>query len=575
MSKFFFVILILIGLPILIFAQGGQISGVVTDSTDKQPLEFARLAMYSASDSILINGTLSNAVGEFQLEKVSSGSYYLVVQFLGYEPRTLTNIQITAKESLNLGVIGLMPGQLLLDEVEISGRKTTTFHKIDRQVFDAGQFQNAQGGTAIDVLKNLPSISLDALGNISVRGATGFIIMLNGKQVQTDPAILLGQLSANAIEDIEIITAPSAKYDPDGKAGIINIKTKQGVLDGFYIIANAQFGLPSIESYDNAEAAQRYSGDITINYKTGKWDLSVGVDYRRNDVSGRREGYVNTYVNNILTEFPSDGERSFDRENYSGRASAVFSPNNQNTFGFNFYAGKRTQYRTADILYDNQRRTFISQDQFSGPESYWNLFEQSGRVSKLGVPQDSITFYNENLRVRRGDFLIGAIDYAHKFSDQSNLKISALYEHTILGGPTDNVSLDWPNISDTLQFQLNDNDNPLDGVRLQLDYSRKLGEVNWESGYQYRFLRHPGDFIYWERNFETNQWDINPTFTNTIELKRQIHAIYSQFSGKAGKLSYTAGLRLEYFNRSVQTATPDETYTLQQVNPFPIYQPSI
>lgn len=552
-----------------IYGQSGQINGRIIDNADNQPLEFAQISIFNQSDSTLINGALSDASGTFLLKGLTFGNYYLVAQFLGYNTFTIDTIELTSKTPLNLGTLSLLPSQLLLDEVEISGRKTTTFHKIDRQVFDAKQFQSAQGGTAIDILRNLPSISVDALGNISVRGATGFIIMLNGKQIQTDPATLLGQLSANAINDIEIITTPSAKYDPDGKAGIINIKTKQGVLDGFYIIANAQLGLPSIEPYDNAETALRYSGDITINYKTGKWDLSVGLDYRRNDVSGRREGYVNTYLNNILTEFPSDGERSFDRENYSGRASAVFSPNSQHTVGFSFYAGKRTQYRTADILYDTQRRTFLSQDLFQGTEVYWDLFQQSGQVSKIGIPQDSITYYNENLRVRRGDFLIGAIDYTHTFNDKSNLKVSTLYEHTILGGPTDNVSLDWPNIQDTLQAQFNTNDNPLDGVRFQLDYRRELGKTNWESGYQYRYLKHPGDFLYLERNFETNEWEIDPTFTNTIELKRQIHALYTQFSGKANKLSYTAGVRLEYFDRSVKTATPDRTYTLQQFNPFP------
>ncbi len=129
---------------------------------------------------------------------------------------------------------------------------------------------------------------MNSLGEISVRGTTGFIILLNGKAIQTAPQVLLGQIPANSIEDIEIITAPSAKYDPDGGAGIINIKTRQGSTDGMFLVVNALWGLPSLEAYENAEKARRYGADLTLNYRSGKWDLAMGLDYRRNDVSGGR-----------------------------------------------------------------------------------------------------------------------------------------------------------------------------------------------------------------------------------------------------------------------------------------------
>ena len=538
------------------YAQKAELIGIVIDGTEKQNLEYATISLLQEKDSSLISGAFSDSEGRFSINKLSTGSYYLRIQFLGFEPQLIADIDISDNQRLDLGTIHLTPSQKLLDEVKITGRKTTSFHQIDRQVYDASQFGQAQGGTASDILKNLPSVSVDALGEISVRGSSGFIIMLNGKQIQTDPSVLLNQLSANAIEDIEIITAPSAKYDPDGKAGIIHIKTRKGALDGFYFIANGLVGLPSIEPYGNTEAARRFGGDVTVNYKKGKWDLSAGLDYRRDDIAGQRIGYVNTYLDEVLTEFPSYGERSFDRENYSGRVSAIFSPNQQQSFTASFYGGKRTQFRTADILYDQQQRTFIPQNNFVSPQGYWDLFQENQEVFQGGTLVESLVFYNENLRVRKGDFLIGSFDFTQQFPDQSQLSLSVLYERTILGGPTDNRSLAWPNTADTLQSQFNDNDNPLDGVRIQVDYHRKWGEVNWESGYVYRYLKHPGDFIYLERNFELGTWEVNPQFTNTIELQRQIHALYTQFSGKKKKLSYTAGIRLEYFDRSVRTASP-------------------
>lgn len=548
-------------------AQSTRVKGTVLDRESGAAIEYASIALHQLSDSALLTGVVSEVDGTFEIAHNTLADVYLTVQFMGYE--TYYSDPFSGKGLKDFGRIQLGLNTAVLAEVEVIGREMTTLHRLDRQVFNASQFENAQGGTASEVLRNLPSVSINAEGEISVRGATGFILMINGKPVQADATNMLNQIAANAIEDIEIITAPSAKYDPDGKAGIINIKTKQGALDGFYLMANVQLGLPSIEPYGNAEAARRYNADLTINYKKEKWDLSAGLDYRRNDVSGRRVGYVNTYLGEILTEFPSSGERSFDRENYSARLSVLYSPSSQQSIGASFFAGKRTQYRTADILYDFQQRSRLTEDEFLNPEAYWALYQQNGTVLSNADQTDSLTYFNENLRVRRGDFLIGSLDYSFQFQNASSLKMTALYESTLLGGPTDNINLAYPNLTDTLQLQFNDNDNPLDGLRLQLDYDRQLGSISWESGYQYRFLQHPGDFVYLDRNFATNTWEVNPEFTNRIKLERQIHSLYTQFSGQVEALSFTGGLRMEYFDRKVGLAVPDTTYRLDQLNLFP------
>ncbi len=551
-----------------IFAQNTNIiKGRIVDETTNEAIAYASVTLHNPSDSAMLYGEITDANGNFEFTKIKENSVYLSVRFLGYKAHQSEVFQPINQTDLGNISLGISAG--VLEEVEVTGKAITSLQKLDKQVYDAGQFQMAQGGTATDVLSNLPSISINALGEISVRGTTGFLVMINGKPVQTDPAVILGQLPANAIEDIEIITAPSAKYDPDGNAGIINITTKQGSTDGLFVIANILVGLPSIERYDAKERAQRFGGDVTINYKKGKLEWSAGLDYKRNDLTGRREGYVNTYVGEVLTEFPSDGERSFDKENYSGRFSAIYTPDNRQTIGASFYAGKRTKYRTADILYLNQQRAIIPINDFQGTEAYWDLYQQNGAVIGGKEVLNTNTFYNENLRVRKGDFLIGALDYILKFEEDASLKISGLYERTILGGPTDNVSLNWPNTSDVLQKQFNDNDNPLDGFRFQLDYAKKVGTTKWETGYQYRYLKHPGDFVYQDLDLATNTWIENPLFTNSIELKRTIHSVYSQVSGESGKLAYTAGLRLEYFDRTVDIARPDETYELDKLNLFP------
>ncbi|MGK7395987.1 MAG: TonB-dependent receptor domain-containing protein [Candidatus Cyclobacteriaceae bacterium M3_2C_046] len=506
-----------------------SVSGRLIDQSDKQPLEYSSIALYTSADSLLLTGTVSNTDGNFSIDNIDAGRYYLAIQFVGYQTKYISNLEFVEGKKLNLGKIELTANQELLEEIRITGQKAAAYHKIDRQVFDATQFQNSQGGSATDLIRNLPSVSVNGAGDISVRGSTGFAVLLNGRPVQTAPAVLLNQLPSNAIEAIEIITAPSAKYDPEGKAGLINIITKKGFTDGLYIQINGKYGLPSIEDYDNAEPALRHGADFALNYLKQKWDLSLGGAYLRNDIAGRRVGDVWTIIDDKYTRFPSDGERSFDEYSYSGRFTLGYTPDQQNNFSLGFYAGERSKDRTADILYDHNYA--------------------------LGLPENDtlyqLQYYNENLRIRRGDFILGSLDYQHVFKDESRISGSVLYEYTLLGGPTTNLNLSWPGLQDTLQDQYNTNDNPLHGFRVMIDYVKPVKAGKLEMGYQFRSLDHTGDFIYQERQPGTNNWFLIPEFSSTVDLSRHIHSVYGQFSGKLNQLEFSAGLRAEVMNRDL------------------------
>lgn len=564
--------LLLLFLLILVhhgWTQERLIKGIVRDSVAGEALGFATVALYNQSDSSQVGGSLADSTGSFSFEKPTNGNYLLAISFLGYAPKSISLNISGEEEVMNLGIIGLKPSQQLLDEIEITGRQSRSYNTIDRQVYDAKQFQNAIGGNATDVIRNLPGVSVNAQGGISLRGSRDFMVMLDGRQIQIDAATLLDQLPANSIEDIEVITTPSAKYDPDGKGRIIHIKTKSGLSDGFSLQVNGRLGAPSIETYDNAEAHRRFGGDITANWRQGKWNLAAMVDYRRDDIGGRRVGYVNTYLNEVLTEFPSEGERSFDNFQYSGRLSARYKPGSDHEFNLSLYAGDRTKFRTADILYRNQQRRRIAASDFQGTEAYWEAYRRQNEVSQQGEKLSELTYFNKNLRVREGDFLIGGLDYRWKVSTKTRLDLSALYERTLLGGPTDNASLAWPNISDTLQYQFNTNDNPLDGIRLKADLRKEGKKAVWEGGYQFRYLFHPGDFLYLDRDLERDTFLVNPEFTNRIELRRAIHGAYAQVSGQLKKLNYQLGLRLEYMDRRVSLDRPDTTYLYSIFQPFP------
>ncbi|MEO8413241.1 MAG: carboxypeptidase regulatory-like domain-containing protein, partial [Ginsengibacter sp.] len=304
------------------FAQSGSVEGVILDSAAQQPLDYASISLLNSANNKLIAGVVTDAKGKFKIQKIKPGGYQLKIQFIGYETKQTEPFTLRSGQAFDMGTIQIIPGATLLKEVAVSMNKVNSLNKIDKQSYRADQFEAAKGGSAIDILKNLPSVSVNGQGEISVRGSTGFLVLINGKPVLTDAATILSQLPANSLQNIELITAPSAKYDPDGKAGIINIITKKGVGNGVTFIANAQGGLPATTDYNNLKKPTRFGGDATIDYKKDKWDISIGGDYTRNDIEGYREGdvYVKNQAENTITRLPSGGERSFNRYNYSGRA---------------------------------------------------------------------------------------------------------------------------------------------------------------------------------------------------------------------------------------------------------------
>ncbi|MEM9340632.1 MAG: TonB-dependent receptor [Bacteroidota bacterium] len=527
-----------------------SISGSLLDETTHHPLGFASVALYFSKDSTLVSGSISDEDGRYQLNELKAGSYYLVARFLGYESMVVSPVVLSKNQSLNLYPISLNPNEQMLREIVVTGEKVTTINKVDREVFEAQTFQSSQGGTATDVLRNLPSITVNANGEIQARGSTGFVVMINGKPMQADASSILDQLPANAVQNVEVITAPSAKYDPEGKAGIINIITTKGATDGTYVQVNARVGAPGIEPYRNADNVQRYGADVTLNFRQEKWDVAFGASYLRNDLAGRREGDVFTMVNDTTTRFPSDGERSFDETNYSGRFTVAYVATPKDNISLGVYAGKRSKDRTADILYFDNHATFDT--------------------DRIYTTQ----YFNENLRIRKSDFALGSVDYTHSFADQSRLSTSFLYEYTLLGGPTTNRNLGWPDTRVILQDEFNTNDNPLYGIRYQLDYQFRtfsLGKV--EVGYQFRNLDHTGDFVYERRNNETGLFELVPEFSSEVNLLRTIHSGYAQLSGGKGKWVYGAGLRIEYMDRQLdlsdKTGTLDTTYRYDFVKPFP------
>ncbi|CDF80768.1 TonB-dependent receptor [Formosa agariphila KMM 3901] len=543
---------------IMVFCQNvcAQVTGTVLDAKAQEVIDYATVALYKTSDSLLITGVVTNQAGTFAIDNIKKGSYYLEASFIGYETtKTEPFTVVKSDANLNLGTIFLNASAELLNEVVLKGTSSAVINKVDRQVFSTKNFENAIGGNGVDVLRNLPSVNINGNGEIALRGSTSFTLLLNGKPIQSSASQILAQLPANAIERVEVITAPSAKYDPEGKSGILNIIIKRGATNGAFTQINLKLGAPSIEDYDNEDVAGRYGGDFTFNLRNDTWNFSLGASYTRNDVSGRREGDVYTIINDTLTQFPSDGERSFDEINYSGRVNLDYTPNASNLFSLGVYAGKRSKDRRANIFYyDNHAITPAD----GGDEDRIYTFQ----------------YWNDNLRIRKSDFVVASFDYEHTFINTSHLSTSFLYEYTFLGGPTTNENLAYPDISEILQEEYNTNDNPLHGIRFQADYTFKPMDIGqFAVGYQYRNLDHKGDFVYERKDLDTGEFILVPEFSSEVNLIRQINSGYVQLDKSTAQFDYSVGLRLESMDRELylkdKVGVVDTTYTYDFVKLYP------
>lgn len=530
----------------LLFAQSGTISGIVTDQQSKHPVDYATVALLKSKDSTLVSGVVTKINGSYAFTGVQQGQYLLKVTFLGYQVTFTVPFEIGNANKNQVMDVGLRPSKKMLAEVSISGQQIAALNKIDKQSYKAGQFEAAKGGSAIDVLKNLPSVSVSGEGDISVRGSSGFMVLINGKPVITDAQTVLTQLPANAVDNIELITAPSAKYDPDGRGGIINVITKKGVNDGFTTTANVQGGLPATIDYGNTRQPIRFGGDLTLNYRKGKWDVSIGGNYNRNDNAGYREGdaYTKNFTAGTITRFPSVGERSFKKYNYAGRATINYTANASNVISGGLFLGKRYQDREADLLYHNTTSSLATNSLIK-----------------------STTYYNANTQTKEGNFTLANLDYTHTFADKSTLTSGLIYEHADLYGNTKNRNLKYPNTADTIQYVYNPYKRPISGYRFKLDHSIGIGKGKLESGYQFRYDTQEGQFDYLVTP-PTTQPNV-AKFNGSLKARNTINSLYTQYSGKATKLEYSAGLRYEYATRTVNITYDPAAHHLDLSNLFP------
>jgi iron complex outermembrane receptor protein len=485
------------------------IEGKIINQTTEEPLEFATVSIYSESDSSLITGTTTDLDGTFSFQLPADKSYYVEINFLSFKNKTISDISAKeGKGKINLGTIPLFENSQVLKEVEVVAEKSSMQLQMDKRVFNVGKDLANLGGNATDILENVPSVTVDVEGNVSLRGSQNVRMLINGKPSGLTGPDALRQLQGDMIERIEVITNPSARYDAEGDAGIINIILKQGNEKGF----NGSFGL-------NAGEPANYGASYSLNLRRNDFNFfsSFGLRYRESPGGGyNNQEFLNS--DGELVYFESDQERT--RNDIGGNFRA----------GINWYMDPKSVL-TASILYRKSK-----EDNNSFIE--YRDFDTAGNLT-------SISTRTEDGEEDESD-LEATLSYERTFSsDEHKLTFDFRANNNDEIGLSSFSEINGQGANPPLQ-RSDDREQSTDYL-IQADYVHPLGDngAKFEIGTRSTLRTIINDFLSEEQN-EFGDWEPIAALDDRLKYTENIYAGYAIFGKEAERFSYQLGVRVEY-----------------------------
>nr|WKN39280.1 outer membrane beta-barrel family protein [Tunicatimonas sp. TK19036] len=527
----FFFILILAAIPA--WAQQ-QIAGQIRDADTGAPLEFSTISILNPQDSSLVAGGLTDTDGNFRID-VPAGKYLAKVQFVSYETKFLNALDV-ASGFLDVGEVTLSASTATLSEVIVEGKKEQSVLELDKRVFNVAQDLSNTGRNASDILGNLPSVTVDVEGGVSLRGSQNVRILVNGK-----PSGLIGvgdtdglrSLQGDMIERIEVITNPSARYDAQGSAGIINIILKKDQESGFNGSFTANIGHP--ENYG-------ISGNLNYRKSWVNFFINYGVNYRRSPGNG--SSYQEFYLEDTSYVTLREQERIRGGLSNNIQLGTDFIINEFNTITAS------GMYRVSD---ENNLSTVRYRD-----------FTTNNELIKRTLREDDEREDDKNQEYEL---------YYKRTFPQKERSLSANVQFRESGEVEDAEQVESTGLIESeltpslFQRSLN-NENELQWL-LQSDYVHPFLESGkFEIGYRSTLRQIDNSYIV-EQKQESGEYESLPAFTNTFQYDENIYAGYLILSNKTGKWSYQGGLRMEATDLTTHLLETAEKNDKNYVNFFP------
>jgi outer membrane receptor protein involved in Fe transport len=517
----------------------GKMRGIVLDQATSEPLPFSTIGVYTERDS-LVGGGISDEDGKYSVD-LPFGRFYALIEFMGFESKK-TNFFTVSRDDQNvdLGRIELSVTASDLNEVVVQGEKTVMELSLDKRIFNVGKDLANAGGNASDILMNLPSVAVDPEGNVRLRGSANVRILIDGKPsglVSFKGSAGLRQLPANMVERVEVITNPSARYEAEGMAGVINIilkkDSKQGFNGSFEVIA----GYPLYTGFT-----------ANLNYRHNRinWFINYGLSYR--EQPGVSELYQEVYNEDGTTSLLSQNNNatvSSLNNNLRGGLDYYFNENSVLTLS---YLWRRSDaHRITDIRYNDYLNTF---DNYLG----YSLRRQDETEDEPN--KEAIINYKRSF-AQKGHEFTASFTYLNYWerSDQLFTQYSFTPEGT--AKPAD----------DLVQTSLNDEYE--NQYLLQMDYVKPFAtKGKFETGLRTSFREMENDYIVQEKG-ESGDFVTLPGLDNIFLYNENILAAYAIVGNETGKWSYQGGLRAEHTDVETILVETNESNPRDYVNFFP------
>lgn len=538
---------ILAGIFILFLVQSGfgqntkmaTIKGKIIEAQSKAPLAYAAIRVLKNSDSTLVSGGISDEKGQFSLE-APYGDYHAIVEFLGYQAIKIPSFSVSAgKNSLDLGTINLSASAQNLQEVVVQAEKSSMELALDKKIFNVGKDLANAGGTASDILSNIPSVSVDGEGNVKLRGSDNVRILIDGKPsglVSFKGGAGLQQLQGSLVDKVEVITNPSARYEAEGMSGIINIVLKKDRRQGF----NGSFDLI-------AGNPDNFGAGANVNYRKDKINffLNYALAYRLQP--GRGETYQEVYdgaTTNIL-EQTSKGRMRAANNSINGGLDYYFDDKNIFTAS---YLWRRSDARRIN---DNQYKDYIN--------SLSNRFSVTDRQQDETEDEPNSEYalsYKRSFEKKGQELLIDAryLDY-WEHSDQT------FTQRTVFDDGINNL------VAGLTQKSLNDETEKQ--WLFSADYVQPFGkEGKYELGVRSSFRDMSNDFFVTEKD-SAGFFQPLDSLNNNFLYDENINAAYAIIGNKIKRFSYQFGLRAEHTDIKTTLAQTNESNPRNYANLFP------
>jgi iron complex outermembrane recepter protein len=524
--------------------ESGKITGrVISIQNDKeQALEFASIAVFKGKDSTkVISGGLTDEKGIFEINDLPLGSYRIVIQSVGFQKWKSDKVKLQSAEE-NLGKILIQTSTQTLAEVTVSEQKQEMVMSLDKRIFNVGANLTTVGGTALDVLQNVPSVIVTPDGEIQMRGSGNLLILIDGRPsgiTTSNRQSALEMLPADVIESVEIITNPSSKYQADGTSGIINIVTKKSKNAGYNLRTNL-----------NAGTRDKYNGSISMNLRKGRWN--VFTDYNLRDFHR-----VNTQT------LDRQQSSKFGSSEINQNSEEINRDNNQNLkLGFDFFMTKRATfsgYFLSREAYDRNNENRYSTTSYPETGSEPRLYLRNGFKKGADRGIDYFLGYKQTFDKSGQELTIDFTRIANNGYDDNDFTQSYFFR-------------EFSTPSTYLQKRIEQSraTNQNSTTIFQTDYVQPLGNTaKIETGLRASLREFDNDFAYSVLDVRTNNFKIDLKRSNRFVYDENVYAGYLNWGKKWNSWNILAGLRAEFTDIVIDQKTKANPITRAYLNWFP------